>query len=119
MHSSSEEFKLSDEFEGNCDYIDINSRKELTSNIKSLALIQLNIRGILSKITLLNELLSHNLGDIKPDVVLLCETWLNNSNFNSVNIPNYKFMGNVRNGRIGGGTGLLVHKSLKCRKGKI
>ena len=26
-----EEFKLSDEFEGNCDYIDINSRKELTS----------------------------------------------------------------------------------------
>ena len=58
------------------------------------------------------------MGDIKPDVVLLCETWLNNSNFNSVNIPNYKFIGNVRNGRIGGGTGLLVHKSLKCRERK-
>ena len=27
-------------------------------------------------------------------------------------------MGNVRNSKIGGGTGVLVHKSLKCRERK-
>ena len=93
-------------------------RKELTSNNKNLALIQLNIRGLHNKTTLLKELLSNNLGTIQLDVILLCETWLNTNNFDSVNIPNYKLMGNIRNGRIGGGTGVLVHESLKCREKK-
>ena len=67
---------------------------------------------------MLNELLSENIGSITPDVVLLCETWLNNHNINKVVIPNYKLIGNVRNGKIGGGTGILMHKSLKCREHK-
>ena len=113
-----EEFKLSTDFESNCDYVEIESRHELASEAKSLALIQLNIRGLLSKTTLLKELLSTNLGKIRPDAILLCETWLNTTNFDSVTIPNYKLMGNVRHGKLGGGTGILVHKSLKCRERK-
>ena len=73
MATFPEEFKLSDEFENNCDYVEIESRNELIPNTQSLALIQLNIRGLLSKTTLLKELLSNNLGNIQPDVVLLCE----------------------------------------------
>ena len=113
-----DEFKLSDEFESSCDYVELESRNELTPKTGSLTLIQLNIRGLLSKTTLLKELLSKNLGNIQPDVILLCETWLNTNNFGSVDIPNYKLIGNVRNGKIGGGTGILMHKSLRCREGK-
>ena len=51
MATFPEEYKLSDEFESNCDYMEMESIKELTSNNKSLALIQLNIRGLLSKTT--------------------------------------------------------------------
>ena len=100
MATFPEEYKLSDEFESNFDYIEMEVIKELTSNNKSLALIQLNIRGLLSKTSLLKELLSSNLGNIQPDIILLCETWLNKNNFDSVNIPNYKLMGNVRNGKM-------------------
>ena len=72
--------KLSDEFEGSCDYIELESRKGLTSNPKNLTLIQLNIRGLISKTSVLSELITENIGSIQPDVVLLCETWLNITN---------------------------------------
>ena len=36
-------FDVSDEFKSKCDYVDLESRKELTSDTKSLTLIQLNI----------------------------------------------------------------------------
>ena len=108
--------KLSDEFKGSCDYIELESRKGLTSNPKNLMVIQLNIRGLISKTSALSELITENIGSIQPDVVLLCETWLNITNINKIDIPNYKLIGNVRNGMIGGGTGILVHKSLRCRE---
>ena len=101
--------KLSDELKGSCDYIELESRKGLTSNPKNLTLIQLNIKGLISKTSALSELITENIGSIQPDVVLLCETWLNITNINKIDIPNYKLIGNVRNGKIGGGTGILVH----------
>ena len=110
--------KLSDEFEGSCDYIELESRKGLTSDPKNLTLIQLNIRGLISKTSALSELITENIGSIQPDVVILCETWLNITNITKIDIPNYKLIGNVRNGKIGGGTGILVHKSLRCRERK-
>ena len=50
--------KLSDEFEGSCDYIELESRKGLTSDPKNLMLIQLNIRGLISKTSALSELIT-------------------------------------------------------------
>ena len=48
----------------------------------------------------------------------MCETWLNITNIDKVDIPNYKLFSNVRSGKIGRGTGILVHKSLRCRERK-
>ena len=73
------------ELEDNCDYIDIEDRIKLNCDNKSLSLIQLNIRGLLSKSSALNLLLSENVGNIRPDLVLLCETWLNSNNNNNNN----------------------------------
>ena len=100
------------ELEDNCDYIDLEDRKQLNCDKKSLSLIQLNIRGLLSKSSALNLLLTENVGNIRPDLVLLCETWLNLNNIANVDIPNYRLFGNVRNNKLGGGTGILVHKTL-------
>ena len=101
------------EIEDSCDYIDIEDRIKLNCDNKSLSLIQLNIRGLHSKSSALNLLLSENVGTIRPDLVLLCETWLNSNNLAKVNIPNYRLFGNVRSNKLGGGTGILVHKTLR------
>ena len=90
------DLRLSDEFENNCDYIKLDSRKELVSDNRSLTLIQLNIRGLTSKTSVLNQLLSENMGKIRPDTILLCETWLNSINLAKIDIPNYRLFGNVR-----------------------
>ena len=103
------------ELEDNCDYIDIEDRIKLSCDNRSLSLIQLNIRGLLSKSSALNLLLTENIGNIKPNMVLLCETWLNPNNLAKVDIPNYRLFGNVRSNKLGGGTGILVHKTLRSR----
>ena len=101
------------ELDDNCDYIDIEDRIKLGCDNRSLSLIQLNIRGLLSKSSALNLLLTENVGNIRPDLVLLCETWLNPNNLAKVDIPNYRLFGNVRSNKLGGGTGILVHKTLR------
>ena len=103
------------ELDDNCDYIDIEDRIKLSCDNRSLSLIQLNIRGLLSKSSALNLLLTENVGNIRPDLVLLCETWLNPNNLAKVDIPNYRLFGNVRSNKLGGGTGILVHKTLQSR----
>ena len=103
------------ELDDNCDYIDIDDRIKLGCDNRSLSLIQLNIRGLLSKSSALNLLLIENIGNIRPDLVLLCETWLNPNNLAKVDIPNYRLFGNVRSNKLGGGTGILVHKTLRSR----
>ena len=102
-----------EEFDDNCDYIDIDDRTKLSCDNRSLSLIQLNIRGLLSKSSVLNLLLTENIGNVRPDLVLLCETWLNPNNFAKIDIPNYRLFGNVRSNKLGGGTGILVHKTLQ------
>ena len=103
------------ELEDNCDYIDLEDRIKLNSDNKSLSLIQLNIRGLLSKSSALNLLLSENVGNIRPDLVLLCETWLNPNNLAKLDIPNNRLFGNVRSNKLGRVTGILVHKTLRSR----
>ena len=63
----------------------------------------------------MNLLLTENIGNIRPDLVLLCETWLNPNNLAKLDIPNYRLFGNVRSNKLGGGTGILVHKTLQSR----
>lgn len=80
--------------------------------------MQLNIRGLASKTSLLNQLITEDLCNIKADIVLLCESWLNSINISRIDIPNYKLFGNVRMGKLGGGACVLVHKSLSCQERK-
>ena len=86
--------------EDTCDYLDLDSRKQLADKPNSLMVIQLNIRDMIGKLTGLSHLILDNIGKAKTDVVLLCETWLNQANYANALIPGYKFFGNIRTGRI-------------------
>ena len=60
-----------DQFD-NCDYVEHAPSK----STGDLTIIQLNIRGIGSKISDLKFLIDHSMEDSVPEIVLLSETWL-------------------------------------------
>ena len=62
--------------EDTCDYIEIDETKDISFSQYDLSILQMNIRGLLSKQRELSRLLFDLTGDRKIDVVILCETWL-------------------------------------------
>ena len=61
---------------------------------KDLNIIQLNIRGLNSKITELTHLIDHSLKGSPPDIIALCKTWLTKDS-PTPNIPGYILYINV------------------------
>ena len=97
-----------------CDYI----HSVKNSNIDDLIIVQLNIRGLLGKITLLKDLLSSCVVGGAPDIVLLSETWLTPTS-PSINIDGYNFVQCCRTHKRGGGVGILISTNLRyneCKK---
>ena len=70
-----------------------------------------NIRGLKGKIAGLSTVLN----DLNPHIFLLTETQLRSDT--GINIPGYVFFGRKREGRIGGGVGILVRNDLKNQVG--
>ena len=82
-----------------------------------LIVMQLNIRGLYNKISLLKNLLSSCADGRTPDIVLLSETWLTPTS-PPITIPGYDLVHSCRSHKRGGGVGILVSKRLrytKCR----
>ena len=79
---------------------------EDTSNIISkedFSIMQLNVRGILSKEDSLNRLLTHMRGENKVNVIVLNETWLRKDTQNKVSLPGYNLEHKIRKGKKGEG----------------
>ena len=74
--------------------------------------IQTNVRGILSKQSLLTDLLESSVKNRLLDVVLISETWLTPTSPDLV-IPGYKFVHKCRHDRKGGGVGILISNKLR------
>ena len=100
-----------------CDYIDV-SETVNTIEDSSLACIQWNVRGLVGKQLEISKFLHECGGSKKIDIVILSETWLNKNSLSRINIPGYKFVGNNRVSKKGGGVGFLLNESLnfKLRK---
>ena len=60
--------------EDKCDYVQ--SEESIMINESHLVILQLNIRGLFSKLSELKQLLENLANTKKPDVILLSETWL-------------------------------------------
>ena len=95
-----------------CDYIDINDGLDVPD--KDLSILQLNIRGISSKIGDLNHLINHIQTKGQPDIILLCETWLN-KNSPSITVPGYTMINRDRECKKGGGVAILISNLLSSR----
>ena len=91
-----------------CDYL--YQIKNVDSD--DLVIIQINIRGIMSKLSLLKNLIDNSIANRCPDVIIVSETWLTPTS-PSVKIPGYKFVHKCRQDRKGGGVGILVSDNLR------
>ena len=80
-----------DDLIDNCDYIDI-AEKPIPTN-KQLSILQLNIRGILGKQSLLTNFLKETNKHSKAQITLLQETWLKKGTEKRLKIPGYTFIG--------------------------
>ena len=95
-----------------CDYLEPEQLSTMGCNNNNLNVIQINCRGIKSKLDDLEELLSQI---NEPDIVLLSETWLKDGEERFIDIKNYKYEGVVRKHKKGGGVGILIKSNIKYR----
>ena len=77
-----------------------------------LIIVQLNVRGLYNKRSLLANLLSSCVDGRTPDIVLLSETWLTPTS-PPVIIPGYDLVHCCRTHKRGGGVGILVSTGLR------
>ena len=96
------------DIEDDCDYV------YQVKNIdnEDLTIIQINIRGMLSKRSLLLNLIETSVENSTPDIVVISETWLT-PNSPMISIPGYNFVHKCREHKKGGGVGILVSDKLR------
>ena len=74
-----------------CDYIDIESCSNLNQNNYNLAVMQINVRSILSKQIELKQLLRQLENKNSPiDIILICETFLSKNTLSLLQMPGYQ-----------------------------
>ena len=67
------DLSTSSQIEDTCDYLDLDSHMHLNDEPNSLMIIQLNIRGMIGKLSGLSQLINDSLGKAKTNVILLCK----------------------------------------------
>ena len=107
------DFVLTNNDDHKCEYIEV--AKRINSTDKDLRILQLNIRGTISKLTDLTHLLDNSFDKQTPDLITLCETWLNKNSPN-LSVPGYKTYTTNRTHKQGGGVAVLVSEGIPSRQ---
>ena len=94
-----------------CDYIDPDNSGRIKPGQNDLSIMQINTRGLLNKLDHLRDIINYS----NPDVILMCETWLNARTNDLVEIKGYKLVSKNRSDRIGGCVGILLKRELRTR----
>ena len=89
----------------------VTEHNKVPTDLDDLVIVQFNIRGIQSKLSEFKLLLNHIVSTDQPDVILLCETWLQPS-LPDPNIPGYKMVRKDRTTKKGGGVSILISNQL-------
>ena len=81
-----------------------------------LKVLHLNIHGLACKITELKNLLYVlEKRNVNIDIIMLCETFVNEQNINMCTIPNYQYESMHRKNTIRGGVGLFISNRLRYK----
>ena len=94
-----------------CDYIELD--RSITKEAEDLMILNLNIRGLYSKLGNLQYLID-NVSKVAPDVITLSETW-SSKNTPKFEIPGYKIFRQDHENKKGGGVAILVRNNLQSR----
>ena len=85
-------------------------------NETDLNIMHLNVRGLINKQDPLLRLITTLGGKNKVSMVSLNETWLCNDTISKVDIAGYNYVGKCREGRKGGGIGVLLSDEIRYRE---
>ena len=96
-----------------CDYLDVDEKISVSDS--DLVILQLNIRGLYSKVYKLKELLTDSFMGKNPDIILLCETWQSKNSPLPV-IEGYQIVQRYREHRKGGRVAILISENLNYRR---
>ena len=99
-------------FSENCDYLALDNQLKIEN--EDIVILQLNIRGLFSKIEELKNLLNDSFKRKLPDVLLLCETWMS-INSPDVKLPGYNKFECTRMHKRGGGVCIFVNDTLTSK----
>ena len=91
-------------------YYDVDKLDSFDHKSSNFSVLHLNIRSLLSKIDELSSLLS--ILEYRFDLIPICETWLSSPTQSLVHMSGYKFYGESRGDRRGGGVGVFVRESI-------
>ena len=96
-----------------CDYVDVGESISISSS--DLAIMQLNIRGLYSKIDKLKALLNECTLGKQIDVILLYETWQSKTS-PLPKLDGYSYIYKHHQHKLGGGVGMFVSDRLKYKE---
>ena len=85
-------------------------------NENSVSIMHLNVRGLINKQDSLLRLLTMLGEQNKVSIVSLNETWLRAEMISKIDISGYNYVGKCREGRKGGGVGVLLSEKLRYRE---
>ena len=105
--------KLDNDVIMTCDYLEHDD--VWTSNDTELFVIQWNIQGMCSKTDHLKHVIDNNPSNRTPDLILLCETWLNKQTL-SISVPGYNLIRKDRTKKVGGGVAILIKQGIKYKE---
>ena len=94
----------------NCDNVDYGDAISVEAN--ELVILQLNVRGLYSKLDQIKSLLNYVTCGRKPDILLLCKTW-QSKNSPTPNLNGYDYVYKALTHKLGGGVGIFVSNNLK------
>ena len=80
--------------------------------------MQLNIRGLLGKLSNLKDLVNKVSRGKTVDLILLCETW-QNKNSPTITIPGYNYVHKSRKHKMGGGVGIFISERIRFTEIKV
>ena len=103
-------------FRSESDYFDAGELSTSMFPHGNLNIIQLNIRGLLSKQSQLNELINRLEKSLDLHALVLCETWLTPETKNLLKVNGYSYTGTERIGKKGGGVGFLIKNNIISRE---
>ena len=95
-----------------CDYIEYGNAIKVSDS--DLVVLQLNIRGLYSKLMQLKSLINDATDGKKPDIMLICETWQNKHGPTPI-LEGYELVSKSRTHKLGGGVCIFVSNKLRFK----